>query len=244
MRNLSLKNIVLVTVLFLVFITAATSETQKTSTANADNNQESAKQTNSDPQKSTAESTPEEETPSEESTKNDKKDVTMMPAAEGNKPFVCADQQEMATLLSLRKRREDLDERERYLNEREKIILKEETKIQQRISDALEKIAALETKITGLYEADVEPSAKEQRLTILIEALQSLSAKKAAPLFEKLEQRLAVDLLTRLGSVKTGAMLAKMEPDKAAAFVAALAKASKNQHERAKITNQSEGKKP
>ena len=65
----------------------------------------------------------------------------------------------------------------------------------------------------------------EERLNKLVSALRTLSAAKAAPILAEADTRFATRLLQGLGAERTGKLLAKMKPAKAARLMKQLANA-------------------
>ncbi|MEO1481643.1 MAG: hypothetical protein AAFU77_06010 [Myxococcota bacterium] len=123
---------------------------------------------------------------------------------------------ELTFLRELRDRQRELQEREARVTQREEELRKRESEYRQRITDAVMRIEKLET----IAEAGAAGREKrEARVATLAKALESLSPKKAAPMFQSLEPSLAKDLLIRLKPKQFGALLSSMDPQLAASLM-------------------------
>lgn len=123
---------------------------------------------------------------------------------------------ELTFLRELRDRQRELQEREARVTQREEELRKREAEYRQRITDAVSRIEKLES----IAEAGAAGREKrEARVATLAKALESLSPKKAAPMFQSLEPGLAKDLLIRLKPKQFGALLSSMDPQLAASLM-------------------------
>ena len=103
---------------------------------------------------------------------------------------------------------EDLRHREREVQARESALLAAESELALSQSRLDERLAALDKtrdEIRALLgQADGE---REERLLGLVKMVESSRANQVAPMFEKLEPALAVDVLDRMNRTKAGRLL-------------------------------------
>ena len=134
---------------------------------------------------------------------------------------VCLPKQELEVLTALRQRRLELDQREAVLKAREDNIDKLRKQVDDKLTQMGAEVARLELKlqIGEAYRID-----HEKRLTMLVDTLGSLSAKKAAPVLSAADPQLVSDVMMRLGPARTAALLAVMKPTQAGGLVNQLGK--------------------
>ncbi|WP_316860038.1 magnesium transporter MgtE N-terminal domain-containing protein [uncultured Cohaesibacter sp.] len=125
---------------------------------------------------------------------------------------------ELAILERLAKRREELDERAKSLEMREALLKAAEKRLQQRVDElkSLEQSIELATK-----------KRKEQQsedVARLVAMYESMKASQAAQIFEMLDQDILLDVVRTMKSRKMAAIMGAMDPDKASALSAAIAK--------------------
>jgi flagellar motility protein MotE (MotC chaperone) len=126
------------------------------------------------------------------------------------------DPAELKVLLALRERRLALDGRERAVLAREAELRAAQAKLDGRIAAIDEGVQRLEAR---LELGEPGRKAHEQRLRDLADSLGSLSAKQAAPILAEADPTLTAELLQRLGTTRTAALLAAMTTGKAAKVV-------------------------
>lgn len=127
-----------------------------------------------------------------------------------------SDPAELQILLALRERRLELDGRERTVQAREAEFKQAQKKIGDRVEQLNQSVARLEARLELGEPARL---ARETRLKTLVDGLSTLSAKKAAPILAETEPTLVAELMQRLGSTRTAALLAVMPTAKAARIV-------------------------
>ena len=129
---------------------------------------------------------------------------------------------ELKLLDALRKRDEELQLRARLLEEKENTLRRIEEELALKMDELRSRVVQMERR---LELGDSELQAKEERLNKLVSALRTLSAAKAAPILAEADTRFATRLLQGLGAERTGKLLAKMKPAKAAKLMKQLANA-------------------
>lgn len=127
---------------------------------------------------------------------------------------------ELKLLDALRKRDEELQLRARLLEEKESTLRRIEEELALKMDELRSRVVQMERR---LELGDSEIQAREERLNKLISALRTLSAAKAAPILAEADTRFATRLLQGLGAERTGKLLAKMKPAKAARLMKQLA---------------------
>lgn len=137
---------------------------------------------------------------------------------------VCLQKQELEVLTALRQRRLELDQREAVLKAREVSMDKLRKQVDDKIGQMSVEVARLELKlqIGEAYRQD-----RERRLTMLVESLGGLSAKKAAPVLAAADPALVSEVMMRLGPDRTAALLAVMKPVQAGGLVNQLGQGDK-----------------
>jgi len=133
------------------------------------------------------------------------------------------DLEEMKLLAMPRERSEGLRKREILLEEKQAVLQRLEDELIQKFDSLTGKLAALEQRLEIGQAARL---AKEERFQTLIEALRTLSARKAAPILNKSDIRFATRLLLGLGAERVAKLLAVMDPQRAAALMRRLASAT------------------
>ena len=129
---------------------------------------------------------------------------------------------ELKLLDALKKRDEELQLRARLLEEKENTLRRIEEELALKMEELRSRVVQMERR---LELGDSELQAKEERLNKLVSALRTLSAAKAAPILAEADTRFATRLLQGLGAERTGKLLAKMKPAKAARLMKQLANA-------------------
>ena len=124
---------------------------------------------------------------------------------------------EIDILQKLSERRKKLEEMERSLQMREDLLKASEDRIGKRVDE----LKGLEDKIGGATKAKEETKAKE--LADLVKMYESMKAKDAARVFDKLDIALAADLGRQMNPKKLGDIVAKMTADQAEKLTVELA---------------------
>jgi flagellar motility protein MotE (MotC chaperone) len=124
---------------------------------------------------------------------------------------------EIDILQKLSERRTKLEEMERALQMREDLLKASEARITKRVDE----LKTLEDKIGTAGVAKEEAKAKE--LSDLVKMYESMKAKDAARVFDKLDIKLAADLGRQMNPKKLGDIVAKMSADQAEKLTVELA---------------------
>lgn len=124
---------------------------------------------------------------------------------------------EMAILQKLAERRKQLEQREQDLDTRENLLKATEGKIEKRIDD----LRSMETQVGKAATAKEEETSKE--LADLVKMYESMKAKDAARVFDRLDSRLLVDIARQMNPKKLGDVVAKMSPEAAEKLTVELA---------------------
>lgn len=120
---------------------------------------------------------------------------------------------EVTFLKALRDRQRELQEREARVAQREEELRKRESEFRKRIEEAEVRLEKLEAVAEA---GEKGREAREARVLTLAKAIESLSAKKAAPMLATVDKELARELLVRLPPKQFGALLQAMPPERAA----------------------------
>lgn len=116
---------------------------------------------------------------------------------------------EMTLLEDLRRRREELDERERQAALREQLLLATEQRIDRKIAD-LRKIEEHVEKLVARHEEQ-----QDARIANIVKVYETMKPKDAAPVFQRLALEIQADVATRMKDAKMAALLAEMSPESA-----------------------------
>jgi flagellar motility protein MotE (MotC chaperone) len=151
-----------------------------------------------------------------------------LPNAACRCPGLSPDEEQL--LANIRKQHLALLARERAVSEREAAVAKLEADLRGRVSTALSEIERLEEK------AGVGPGAEHadaKSVETLVDAVASLSPRKAAPILGGLAPDAALEVLSRLTPEKVSALLARMDASAAAPIVERLAERARSLRTRA-----------
>lgn len=116
---------------------------------------------------------------------------------------------EIKILEKLAERRKLLEQREKEIDVREDVLKAAEDKIEKRIGE----IKQIETRIGTAVQAKEEARSKE--LSDLVKMYESMKAKDAARVFDRLDTKLLVELSRQMSPKKLGDIVAKMSPEAA-----------------------------
>jgi flagellar motility protein MotE (MotC chaperone) len=119
-----------------------------------------------------------------------------------------ASKQEMAQYATL------LEKRFHQVNERLKLLEEREAKMLQIEASVLDRLAKVDEEKRFIVETlQREKEIQGERLEQLVEFYKAMPAKKAAPVFEKLDKDLVVRLLSMMPQKQSMNILALMEPE-------------------------------
>ena len=110
---------------------------------------------------------------------------------------------------------DDLRKQKSLLDQRMKEMAQKETDLKSReaaLDEELKKIEIVRDEIKAA--SGVVDSRSEEKITKLVETFESMSPKAGAQIMANLDERLAVQSMTRLSSVKLGKILSAMDPKK------------------------------
>jgi flagellar motility protein MotE (MotC chaperone) len=124
---------------------------------------------------------------------------------------------ELEILQKLSERRKKLEDMEHALQMREDLLKASEDRIGKRVDE----LKSLEDKIGGAAKAKEEAKVKE--LADLVKMYESMKAKDAARVFDKLDIALAADLGRQMNPKKLGDIVAKMSAEQAEKLTVELA---------------------
>ena len=128
---------------------------------------------------------------------------------------------EFLALQQLAARRKALDEREQLLDMRAELNSQVEARLDEQITRLAELKAELEALVKGLDEAE------EIKLARLVKIYETMKAKAAAEIFNRLEMSVLLHVIERMKEAKSAAVLGKMDPTVAKRVTAELAKKKK-----------------
>jgi flagellar motility protein MotE (MotC chaperone) len=124
---------------------------------------------------------------------------------------------EREVLLSLQKRKKELDAREDSLKQREAALDAAEKRLEARI----EELKSLEQRLKALDAA--RQKSEESNWASLVKLYEVMRPRDAAQIFNDLDMNVVLPVIGRMKEAKAAAILAAMQPDKARAITAALA---------------------
>lgn len=116
---------------------------------------------------------------------------------------------EMTLLEDLRRRREELEERERQAALREQLLIATEQRIDRKIAD-LRKIEEHVGKLVARHEEQ-----QDARIANIVKVYETMKPKDAAPVFQRLALEIQADVATRMKDAKMAALMAEMSPESA-----------------------------
>ncbi len=127
---------------------------------------------------------------------------------------------ERAVLERLQERRQELENRARELEIREGLLKAAEKKVESRIAE----LKALETKVSAALQKKEEGEAA--RFKSLVSMYENMKAKDAARIFDRLEQRVLIDVAMQMNPRRMSDILAQMSPEAAERLTVELANRS------------------
>jgi flagellar motility protein MotE (MotC chaperone) len=127
---------------------------------------------------------------------------------------------ERAVLESLNQRRQELEARARELDVRENLLAAAEKRIETRLGELKEQ----EARITGAYQKRDE--AETARFKGLVTMYESMKAKDAAKIFDRLDMKVLLEVATQMNPRRMSDILAQMMPEAAERLTVAIANRS------------------
>lgn len=124
-------------------------------------------------------------------------------------PVLGVSRAEMTLLEDLRRRREELDERERQAALREQLLASTEQRIDSKIAD-LRKIEEHVEKLVAQHEQQ-----QDARIANIVKVYETMKPKDAAPVFQRLALDIQTEVATRMKEAKMAALMAEMTPESA-----------------------------
>ncbi|MBL4645569.1 MAG: hypothetical protein COA52_10460 [Hyphomicrobiales bacterium] len=138
---------------------------------------------------------------------------------------VGATRTELSILQSLRNRREELAAREESLQLRENLIAAAEDRLESRISQ----LEVLEARLQAA--ADAELDARKEELQGLVTMYETMKAKEAARIFDRLPMDVLLDVVNAMNPRKMASVMAKMSPESAQRLTGELARSGRRTKE-------------
>lgn len=126
--------------------------------------------------------------------------------------------EETIDLSLLKKKNAELKEREKYLEKRKMQLVS----LQNEINNKIASLTRLRNEIKA--EMETKKTNEEQKLKHLIKIYSAMKPPKAASLIEKLDIRLAIELLSRMKGDTVGSILSFVNVEKAAKISEGLVK--------------------
>jgi len=124
---------------------------------------------------------------------------------------------ELELLQNLSKRRAELDQRSEELDQRDLLLKATEQRVQEKIDQLQKMQAQLDAAIGKVDEQE------DQRLQSLVRIYEAMKPQEAAAIFDKLEQPVLLQVLTRMKDKSVAAILPHLDGDKARSITMALA---------------------
>lgn len=125
---------------------------------------------------------------------------------------------EVDLMNSLADRRLLTEQREKELNLRERMIAATEMRVDEKIDE----LKALEATINAAL--DAKDKAEDEQMQSLVKMYETMKAKDAARIFEKLDQDVLLSVVKRMKASKMAAVMSQMSPQAAKELTTALAK--------------------
>ncbi len=125
---------------------------------------------------------------------------------------------ERAVLLDLRTRRTALEERARTLDSRQAVL----DAAERRLSERVQQLSALQTKLEALDQSRRERDEANWRG--LVKTYETMRPKDAAAILNDLDKTVLLQVLDRMKEAKVAPILAAMQPERARAATAELAR--------------------
>jgi flagellar motility protein MotE (MotC chaperone) len=116
---------------------------------------------------------------------------------------------ERSILLDLRKRREELEARDRALDERQK----EQDAANKRLDERVQQLTALQSRLEALEAT--RQQHKQENWTGLVKVYENMKPRDAAAIFDALDMQVLLQVLDRMQERKVAPILAAMQPDRA-----------------------------
>lgn len=114
-------------------------------------------------------------------------------------------------------RRKELDARERQLEQKEALLRATETQVNQK----LDELKNLRTDLKELL--DQQETEEEERIESLVKIYEGMKPREAAGIFNTLDMKIMLQVVSRMSERKSAPILAAMEPDKARELTVLLA---------------------
>ncbi|HVO65589.1 MAG TPA: SPOR domain-containing protein [Syntrophales bacterium] len=109
---------------------------------------------------------------------------------------------------------DNLLEKQKQLDNREKLLKEEERKIEELKKEVSEKMEALRVLQESMLPAlEVQKAEKEKKYQVLAKMYEVTPPEKAAVIFEKMDRKMAAEIMLRMSSKKAGAVWAQINRD-------------------------------
>lgn len=127
-----------------------------------------------------------------------------------------SNKEEVAVLMQLRERHTLLSARENLVAQKEATLAKLEASIDAQLTRFDVALGKVEAR---LEVGDAKRAKREAQVQALVQTLQGLSAKKAAPMLAEAQPDLVAELFRQLGPVRVASLLSVMPPAKAGKLI-------------------------
>lgn len=128
---------------------------------------------------------------------------------------------EVALLQKLADRREELERRAKLLETRETLL----TAAEKRVDERIVRLKEIETSVATLIEKF--DAQEEERLAKLVQVYESMKAKNAAAIFDRLDMEILLAVAKRMDETKMADVLSKMTADAAKRLTVEMAQQKK-----------------
>ena len=109
---------------------------------------------------------------------------------------------------------DNLLEKQKQLDNREKFLKEEERKIEELKKEVAEKMEALRVLQESMLPAlEVQKAEKEKKYQVLAKMYEVTPPEKAAAIFEKMDRKMAAEIMLRMNSKKAGTVWAQINRD-------------------------------
>lgn len=155
-----------------------------------------------------------QEAPAEPAQEDSADDAPAQDAEENNLPVAGAysdvsSAEEVEILMSLKQRREQIEEDRKALDIQMQLLLSTERRIDEKIA-RLEEVKGAIEKVLGEYD-----EREQKQMASVVSMYESMKAKDAAQIFQQLDTNIQLDIATRMKSRNMSSILAAMDPAKA-----------------------------
>ncbi|MGV2432299.1 MAG UNVERIFIED_CONTAM: hypothetical protein LVQ98_02745 [Rickettsiaceae bacterium] len=117
--------------------------------------------------------------------------------------------EEMRILQELSNRRQTLDKTEETLNMRENVLKATENKLEQKVNE----LKVLQSQVAELMQG--YDAQEENKYKSLVKIYENMKPREAAKIFDELDMKMLVAIITRMKEARSAPIIASMQPNKA-----------------------------